>query len=109
MHVIPAAIVGLGRWGRSFVAAMQGSDKRLRFVRAVDVSIDTARDFAAKHNLALGTDYANALADAEVGAIVLATPHSLHLDQVVAAARAGKPVAFASRVASVESTHGVWR
>ena len=92
MHVIPAAIVGLGRWGRSFVAAMQGSDKRLRFVRAVDVSIDTARDFAAKHNLALGTDYANALADAEVGAIVLATPHSLHLDQVVAAARAGKPV-----------------
>jgi predicted dehydrogenase len=89
--MIPAAIVGLGRWGRSFVAAMQGS-QRLRFVRAVDAAMDNARDFAAKHDLPLGADYADALADAEVRAVVLATPHSLHPDQVVAAARAGKPV-----------------
>jgi predicted dehydrogenase len=89
--MIPAAIVGLGRWGRSFVAAMQGNT-RLRFVCAVDAAMDGARDFAAKHSLPLGADYADALADAEVRAIVLATPHSLHPDQVIAAARAGKPV-----------------
>lgn len=90
--MIPAAIVGLGRWGQSFVAAMQGNNNRLRFVRAVDVAPDATRDFAVRHGLPLGTDYADALADAEVGAVVLATPHSLHLDQVIAAARAGKPV-----------------
>jgi predicted dehydrogenase len=90
--VIPAAIVGLGRWGRSFVAAIQGKSNRLRFVCAVDAAPETARDFAAKHELPLGTDYAAALADSNVQAVVIATPHSLHPDQVIAAARAGKPV-----------------
>jgi predicted dehydrogenase len=71
---------------------MQGNHNRLRFVRAVDVAPEATRNFAARHGLALGTDYADALADTEVEAIVLATPHSLHLDQVIAAARAGKPV-----------------
>jgi predicted dehydrogenase len=71
---------------------MQGNGNRLRFVRAVDVAPRVARDFAAEHNLPLGVDYAEALADPEVRAIVLATPHSQHHDQVIAAARAGKPV-----------------
>jgi predicted dehydrogenase len=90
--MIAAAIVGLGRWGQSFVSAMQGNHDRLRFVRAVDVAPEATRDFAVRNGLALGTNYADALADAEVDAVVLATPHSLHLDQVIAAARAGKPV-----------------
>jgi predicted dehydrogenase len=90
--MISAAIVGLGRWGQSFVAAMQGRNDRLRFVRAVDVAPEAVRHFAAEHGLRLGTDYADALADAEVKAVVLATPHSLHLDQVIAAAHSGKPV-----------------
>ncbi|HEX9395618.1 MAG TPA: Gfo/Idh/MocA family oxidoreductase, partial [Burkholderiales bacterium] len=85
--MIPAAIVGLGRWGRSFVTAMQGHGDRLRFVRAVDVAPHAAREFAASHGLPLGSDYAEVLADAGVRAVVLATPHSLHPDQVVAAAR----------------------
>jgi len=33
-----------------------GHNKRLRFVRAVDVAIDTARDFAAKHDLLLNKE-----------------------------------------------------
>ena len=90
--MIAAAIVGLGRWGQSFVAAMHGNHQRLRFVRAVDLAPEATREFAARHGLAFGTDYADALADAEVDAVVLATPHSLHLDQVIAAARSGKPV-----------------
>jgi predicted dehydrogenase len=90
--MIAAAIVGLGRWGQSFVAALQGNSDRLRFVRAVDLAPEATREFAARHGLAFGTDYADALADAEVDAVVLATPHSLHLDQVIAAARSGKPV-----------------
>lgn len=50
------------------------------------------RDFADKHGLALSSDYAELLADPKIQAIVLATPNSLHADQIVAAARAGKPV-----------------
>ena len=90
--VIDAAIVGLGRWGRSLVESVQGKSKRLRFVLGVEPDVGAARDFAAKHKLKLGTDYRSALADRAVGAVVLATPHSLHLEQVVAAAGAGKPV-----------------
>src|SRR5260221_14267332 len=92
--MIPAVIVGLGRWGRSFVTAMQGHGDRLRFVRAVDVAPHAAREFAASHGLPLGSDYAEVLADAGVRAVVLATPHSLHPDQVVAAARPGQPGVF---------------
>lgn len=87
--MIHAAIVGLGRWGRSFVEA--GSE-RLRFTRAVEPMIERARDFAARHDLALGTDLGDVLADAGIQAVVLATPHSLHPDQVMACAAAGKPV-----------------
>lgn len=53
---------------------------------------DAVRDFADKHGLALLSDYAELLADPKIQAIVLATPNSLHADQIVAAARAGKPV-----------------
>ena len=32
--MIDAAIVGLGRWGRTLVASVQGKSDRLRFTRA---------------------------------------------------------------------------
>jgi predicted dehydrogenase len=47
---------------------------------------------AAGHGLELSADFADAVADPRVRAVVLATPHSLHVDQVVAVAKAGKAV-----------------
>lgn len=87
--MIDAAIVGLGRWGRSFVEAGSAG---LRFTRAVEPDVERARDFAARHALALGTDLSDVLADPGIHAVVLATPHSLHPGQVLACAAAGKPV-----------------
>jgi predicted dehydrogenase len=89
--VIDAAIVGLGRWGRSLVESVQGKSGSLRFVLGVDPE-PQAREFATRHGLKFSTDYADSLSDLAFNALVLATPHSLHLEQVVAAARAGKPV-----------------
>ena len=90
--MINAAIVGLGRWGRNLVDAVQGKSSRIRFTRAVVRRTDAAREFAARHALQVSTDYDRILADAGVQAIVLATPHSLHAKQIIAAAQAGKPV-----------------
>jgi predicted dehydrogenase len=90
--VIPAAIVGLGRWGKSFVEAIQGKSARLRFARAIEPRADDMRDYAALHGLKLTADFGDALADPAIRAVVLATPHSLHREQVIAAARAGKQV-----------------
>ena len=90
--MIDAAIVGLGRWGRALVESVQGKSDKLRFVLGVEPDAGAAREFAAKHNFKLSADYADALSDLAIGAMVLATPHSLHLEQVLAAARAGKQV-----------------
>jgi len=90
--VIDAAIVGLGRWGRALVEAVQGKSHKLRFLLGVEPAMEGAREFAAKHGFALVPALDAALANRAVHAVVLATPHSLHLPQVAAAAAAGKHV-----------------
>jgi len=90
--MINAAIIGLGRWGKSIVEAVQGKNKGLHFIRGVTKELGEVRAFAAKHGLELSTEFADALSDPRVQAIVLATPHSLHIDQIIAVAAAGKPV-----------------
>jgi predicted dehydrogenase len=75
--MIDAAIVGLGRWGRALQESVEQSS-RIRFVREIDV--------------AHGAKLSDALADPAVKAVVLATPHSLHREQVIAAAQARKHV-----------------
>jgi predicted dehydrogenase len=91
--MINAAIVGLGRWGRSHVSAVAGSG-RIRYTRAVTRYPALAQDFAAQHGVALSCDLADVLADPEIDAVFLATPHSRHVDEVVAAAAAGKAAGF---------------
>jgi predicted dehydrogenase len=90
--VIRAAIVGLGRWGRNLVQSVHGRSEHLQFIQAVVRRPEDAREFAAKHALALSTDFTAMVADRDVQAVVLTTPHSLHTEQILAAAQAGKPV-----------------
>src|SRR5690349_23815725 len=90
--MINAAICGLGRWGQALVTAVQGKSSRIRFVRGVVRDTARARDFASRHGLALTTALADAAGDPEIDAVFLATPQSLHVEQVVAVATAGKPV-----------------
>ncbi len=90
--MINAAVIGLGRWGQSIVNAVQGKSRRLRIIRGVSKEPEAVRDFAAARNFELSTEFAEAVADPRVEAVMLATPHSLHVDQICAVAAAGKPV-----------------
>jgi predicted dehydrogenase len=90
--VINAAVIGLGRWGKSIVESVQGKSKRLHFIHGVSKEPDLVGDFAAAKGFELTTDFAQAVADPRVQAVFLATPHSLHVDQISAVAKAGKPV-----------------
>lgn len=90
--MINAAIIGLGWWGKNIVNAIQGKSGRLRFIRGVSKEPDSVRDFATQHGFELSTEMGDVLGDPRVQAVVLATPHSLHPEQVVAVAGAGKPV-----------------
>ena len=90
--MINAAMVGLGRWGQTILGSIQGKSTRVRIVHGVSKEPELARDLAAKHGFRLSTDLNDALADPEVQAVFLATPHTLHVEQVHAIAAAGKPV-----------------
>ena len=90
--MIRAAIVGLGRWGRNLVECTQGKTDKIRFTIGVARTPEAARGFAQAHGLALVGDYADALTDPSIDAVVLATPHTRHGEQVIAAVRAGKHV-----------------
>jgi predicted dehydrogenase len=90
--MINAAIIGLGRWGKSLVTAVQGKSERLRFIHGVSKEPDDVRAFAQQHGFRLTTELEDAIDNPDVQAIFLATPHSLHVEQVSAVARAGKAV-----------------
>ena len=90
--MIDAAIIGLGRWGKSIVNAVQGKSKRLRFIRGVSKEPDSVTEFAKSHRFELSTEFSEVVADPRVMAVFLATPHSFHVEQIMAVAAAGKPV-----------------
>ncbi len=52
----------------------------------------TVSEYAAKTGITVTASYAELLDDVSIDAVVLATPHQLHVDQIVAAAGAGKAV-----------------
>ncbi|MEN3353800.1 MAG: hypothetical protein V7640_1958, partial [Betaproteobacteria bacterium] len=90
--MINAAIVGLGRWGQTLVNSVQGKSDKIRFVAGVLRHPVKAREYATDKGLALHSDLDIVLADPAIDAIVLATPHTAHAEQIVAAIKAGKPV-----------------
>ena len=85
-----AAILGLGWWGRTVVGTLRGSGA-LRITTGFDPA-PAAAALAAGLGLRLAPSFDAVLADPDIGAVVLCTPHTLHAAQVVAAARAGKHV-----------------
>jgi predicted dehydrogenase len=90
--MIRAAIVGLGRWGRTLVNSVQGKSDKLRFTHAVCRDPTRVRDFTEPHGLETVSALAAVLDNRGIDAVVLATPHSLHLEQILACARARKAV-----------------
>ena len=91
--MINAAIVGLGWWGKTLVESVQETSDVMRFVAGTTRTLSPdASAFADAQQLTLKENYEAVLADPKVDAVVLATPHSQHSAQVVAAARAGKHV-----------------
>jgi predicted dehydrogenase len=91
--MLNAAIVGMGRWGRTLVESVQGKQGfGIGFVAGSTGTPEKARDWAAAQGIALHARYADVLADPRVQAVVLATPHGQHAEQVIAAAAAGKHV-----------------
>ena len=89
MSSLNIAVIGLGWWGRVIVLLAKSSAK-LRVVAVADPD-PAAAEFARQQDLLLRT-YDEVLQDRKVQGVVLCTPHTLHTDQIVRAANAGKHV-----------------
>lgn len=90
--MIKAGIAGLGWWGQNLVRSVQGKSASISFTAGAVRHPAAVDEFAGEHELALFNSLDAMLANADIDAVVLATPHSLHADQIVAAATAGKHV-----------------
>ena len=90
--MIRAAIVGIGTWGRNLVSSVQGTSEHIRFVAGATRTPEKARQWCEQQGIRLADSYQVLLADKSIDAVVLATPHSMHCEQIIAAAKAGKHV-----------------
>jgi predicted dehydrogenase len=89
--MIRAAIVGLGRWGQNLVNSVRGSDA-IRFTTAHTRTEATAVGFCRDAGLRWVDSLEAILSDADIDAVVFATPHTQHSEQVIRAAGAGKHI-----------------
>jgi predicted dehydrogenase len=90
--MLRTAVVGLGWWGRIIAQTIAARSRKLQVVRGVDPDLTAAAPFGRTLGFPVGASLDDALRDPAVQAVVIATPHTLHEEQIVASARAGKHV-----------------
>lgn len=90
--MLNTAIVGIGRWGQLLVESVQGTSDQIQFTAGVTRTRARAEEFCSTHSIELRDDYSEIIGDSAIDAVVLATPHTQHEEQIIAAAKAGKHV-----------------
>lgn len=90
--MINAGIVGMGGWGQTLVDSVSAGSDAIRFIAGATRTPSKVADYAGRAGLRLHESLDDLLADDDLDAVVLATPHTLHYRHILAAANAGKHV-----------------
>ncbi len=90
MGPVRIAIAGYGWWGQHMVRRLRDIET-IRPVLVIEPS-EERREQVAEHGIRAVAAFEEALTDASIDAVVLTTPNTMHEEQVVAAAAAGKHV-----------------
>jgi len=93
--MIHAALVGPGNWGQRLVNSVQAEGApqgALQFTHVVSRTPSRIAEFATRQKLNTSESLDRVLGDTRVDAVVLATPHSLHVGQILQSLEAGKHV-----------------
>ena len=89
--MIKAAILGMGRWGQNLHQSVIHSDV-ISITQVCTRSPDKVKSYCEEHNIALTSDFDEVLSNAEIDAVILATPHTQHYQQIMQSAQANKHV-----------------
>lgn len=87
-----AGFIGLGWWGRELAAAAERTRGRVAIAACWSPDRNQCGQFSSRFPCRIHDSFESMLADPVIEAVVLATPHSLHAGQVIAAAAASKHV-----------------
>ncbi len=90
--MINAGIAGLGRWGRVLIDSVHGKSDLIKITAGCTGRRHLAEDYCAEKGINLRESFEELLGDDSLDAIILATPHGQHREQVIAAAKAGKQI-----------------
>jgi UDP-N-acetyl-2-amino-2-deoxyglucuronate dehydrogenase len=91
--MLKIAIVGIGWAGTRHVEAIRELNRKVEVACLVDTDPNHLRQKSTELGIETAyLNYANALADRNVDAVSLCTPHGVHAEQAIAAAEAGKHI-----------------
>ena len=90
--MLRAASIGLGWWSDELAQAAQNRSEDLRVATCYSRSAEKRAAFAEKFGTGQHDSFDAVLADPDIDAVILTTPHSLHAEHVIQAAEAGKHV-----------------
>ena len=93
--MVRALLVGAGRWGRVLVNSVQGISDKITFVAGLKTTTnDEEKAYAKEKGFDLLTcSLKEAICRDDVDVAVLASPHSIHAEQIGVVIAAGKPIA----------------
>ncbi len=92
VNPVRLACVGLGRWSGILTESVHGKSARIRIVSCFSRDGSRQARFADRFGCRQVETFEAVLRDPEVEGVVLTTPHTLHAEQVIAVAQAGKHV-----------------
>jgi predicted dehydrogenase len=88
---VKVAMIGLGWWGKKMTAVLQNAKRDIEVVCAAEPN-PAGAEFARDYGFKVYADHNGALAHPGVEAVILATPHSLHAQQIEDSVAAGKHI-----------------
>lgn len=90
--MIAAGLAGFGWWGQILAKSIAGKSDKIRVAQISSRFPDKIAEETAEIGAKTTDRFDAMLADPDVDVVILATPHSTHLDWIRSAAQAGKRI-----------------
>ena len=102
---VRAASVGLGWWSDELAKSLTPPSEKIRIAACTSRSAEKRDAFQSRFGARPLDSYEQVLADPDIDAVILTTPHSLHGEHVRMAARSGKNV-FVEKPFTLDAADG---